>query len=82
MMVRLIMVDITRAEPVVDHDMAADGGEVGDAFESGVGDAFESGTGVGLGTSVVSPGSAALATQQKAAISEPYAEQASALTMD
>ena len=47
------MVDITRAEPVVDHDMAADGGEVGDAFESVVGDAFESGTGVGLGTWVV-----------------------------
>ena len=68
------MVDTTTAEPAVDHDLAAEGVEVGEAFESGVGDAFEtgmgdafeSGTGVGPGTLVVAPPGSALA-QQKAA---------------
>ena len=45
----MVRVDTTAA---ADHDKAAEGGEVGAAFESGMGDAFESGTGVGPGPSV------------------------------
>ena len=81
----MVRVDTTAAE---DHDMAAEGGEVGASFESGVGaafetgmeDAFESGTGVGPGTSVVCPVSAL--PQQKAANIEPYEAQALALEAD